>query len=136
MPVQVPNTVDPMAAQMAQLLVASDADELREIVKRWVAEAPTGHQRRIYENFGARYPLVEAMGGVLSLAVLEAVVFRLEPTTSIGRALAVYTADLTLALALVAAAFIDLEHMFLPDTITIGGAILGVATSSFRGHTF
>ena len=31
----------PMAAQMAQLLVSSDLDELREIVKRWLAEAPT-----------------------------------------------------------------------------------------------
>jgi hypothetical protein len=54
MPVHVPNSVDPMAAQMAQLLAHSDLDELREIVKRWVAEAPTGNQRRIYENFGAR----------------------------------------------------------------------------------
>lgn len=54
MPVHVPNSVDPMASQMAQLLAHSDLDELREIVKRWVAEAPTGNQRRIYENFGAR----------------------------------------------------------------------------------
>src|SRR4051794_41501461 len=54
MPAHVPNTVDPMAAQMAQLLAESDLDELREIVKRWVAEAPTGASRRMYENFGAR----------------------------------------------------------------------------------
>jgi hypothetical protein len=54
MPVHVPNTVDPMAAQMAQLLAESDLDELREIIQRWVAEAPTGAQRRMYENFGAR----------------------------------------------------------------------------------
>jgi urease accessory protein UreF len=47
-------TVDPMAAQMAQLLAESDLDELREIVKRWTAEAPTQGQRRMYENFGAR----------------------------------------------------------------------------------
>ena len=47
-------TVDPMAAQMAQLLANSDLDELREIVKRWTAEAPTQGQRRMYENFGAR----------------------------------------------------------------------------------
>jgi urease accessory protein UreF len=54
MPVHVPNTVDPMAAQMAQLLADSDLDELREIIRRWVAEAATGAQRRMYENFGAR----------------------------------------------------------------------------------
>jgi hypothetical protein len=45
---------DPMAAQMAQLLVGSDLDELREIVKRWVAEAPPGGSRRQYQEFGAR----------------------------------------------------------------------------------
>lgn len=47
-------TVDPMAAQMAQLLADSDLDELREIVKRWVAEAPTEAARRRFADFGAR----------------------------------------------------------------------------------
>ena len=83
-----------------------------------------------------RYPLVEAIGGVLALAILESVVFRLGPTTTVERGLAVFVADLALALALTAAAFIDLEHMYLPDAITIGGAVLGVATSSFRGLSF
>lgn len=83
-----------------------------------------------------RYPLVEAIGGVLALAILETVVYRLGPTTTVARGLAVFVADLALALALVAAAFIDLEHMYLPDTITIGGAVLGVATSSFRELSF
>ncbi len=83
-----------------------------------------------------RYPLVEAIGGVLALAILEAVVFRLGPTTTIERGLAVFVADLALVLALTAAAFIDLEHMYLPDTITLGGAVLGLATSSFRGLSF
>lgn len=43
-----------MASQMTQLLLNSDLDELREIVRRWVAEAPAGGSRRIYEDFGAR----------------------------------------------------------------------------------
>lgn len=43
-----------MAAQMAQLLAGSDLDELREVVKRWIATAPTEGQRRIFANFGAR----------------------------------------------------------------------------------
>jgi hypothetical protein len=47
-------TVDPMAAQMAQLLSASDLDELREVIARWVSTAVTGQQRRVYQNFGAR----------------------------------------------------------------------------------
>lgn len=43
-----------MAAQMAQLLTASDLAELREVVDRWVSTAETGRQRRVFENFGAR----------------------------------------------------------------------------------
>jgi hypothetical protein len=43
-----------MAAQMAQLLTRSDADELREVVERWVQTAVTGQQRRVFANFGAR----------------------------------------------------------------------------------
>jgi hypothetical protein len=50
----VPNTIDPMATQMAKLITASDLDELREIVKRWIAEAPTNHQKRVYDEFGKR----------------------------------------------------------------------------------
>jgi leader peptidase (prepilin peptidase)/N-methyltransferase len=83
-----------------------------------------------------RYPLVEAIGGLLSLAILEIVVFRLDPTTQASRALAIYVADLALALGLVAGTFIDLEYMILPNAITIGGAVLGLATASFREMRF
>jgi hypothetical protein len=34
--------------------VTSDLDELREVVARWLAEAPTGAIRRQYEEFGQR----------------------------------------------------------------------------------
>jgi leader peptidase (prepilin peptidase)/N-methyltransferase len=95
-----------------------------------------GKARCCGAKLSPRYPLVEAIGGILSLAILELVIFRMEPTTGLGRALAVYAADLALALGLVAGAFIDLEHMFLPDSITLGGAALGLATSSFRGLGF
>jgi hypothetical protein len=44
----------PMAAQMAQLLADSDLDELREIVRRWVAEAHTASMKKQYEVFGAK----------------------------------------------------------------------------------
>jgi len=53
-PMSLQPTVDPMAAQMAQLLSASDLDELREVVDRWMKTALTGQQRRIYANLGAR----------------------------------------------------------------------------------
>jgi len=44
----------PMAAQMAQLLLHSDMDELREVVKRWLAQAPTGEMRKHYERLGGQ----------------------------------------------------------------------------------
>jgi leader peptidase (prepilin peptidase)/N-methyltransferase len=66
------------------------------------------------------------------LAVLEAIVFRLPSGTALHRAGVIYLADFGLALALVAAAFIDFEHMVLPDTMTFGGTLLGIATASLR----
>lgn len=45
---------DPMAVQMAQLLATSDLDELNEVVRRWLHEAPSGPVRRQYEEFGRR----------------------------------------------------------------------------------
>ncbi len=80
-----------------------------------------------------RYPLVELMGGLLSLAIVEVIVRGLPLETPWYRALAVFHAYFTLALSLVAAAFIDAEHMYLPDTITLGGTVLGVATATLRG---
>jgi leader peptidase (prepilin peptidase)/N-methyltransferase len=82
-----------------------------------------------------RYPLVELIGGALSLAIVQRVIFAMPGDTWLPRALAVYGADLALSLALVAAAFIDAEHMYLPDPITIGGAVLGLATSTLRGYS-
>jgi leader peptidase (prepilin peptidase)/N-methyltransferase len=81
-----------------------------------------------------RYPIVETIGGALALAIVEVIIRPLSFDTSIGHAAAIFTADFALALGLVAAAFIDAEHMFLPDSITIGGTILGIATATLRGH--
>ncbi len=43
-----------MAAQMAQLLAGSDLDELREIVRRWMFDAPSERVRQQYQTFGAK----------------------------------------------------------------------------------
>ncbi len=45
---------DPMAVQLAELLTRSDLDELREVVRRWLGEAPTQNARKKYEAFGAK----------------------------------------------------------------------------------
>jgi leader peptidase (prepilin peptidase)/N-methyltransferase len=85
-----------------------------------------------------RYPIVELIGGVLSLAIVELLILPLPAfTTSLARAGAIYVASLALALGLVATAFIDVEHMVvLPDGAHYVGAALGIATASFRDLGF
>lgn len=95
-----------------------------------------GRARCCGAKMSPRYPLVELIGGALSLAIWQAIVLRLPADTSAGRALAVYGAYFALALGLVAAAFIDAEHMFLPDSIMFGGIVLGIATATVRGLAF
>lgn len=95
-----------------------------------------GKARCCGAKMSLRYPLVELLGGVASVAILELCVRVLPGDTSAVRALCIYLADFAIVLALIAAAFIDLEHMFLPDSINLGGAILGLATASFRGLGF
>ncbi len=85
-----------------------------------------------------RYPIVELIGGVLSVAILELLVLPLpQADTSAARAGVLYLSSLALALGLVATAFIDLEHMVvLPDRANLVGGVLGVATASLRGFTW
>lgn len=92
-----------------------------------------GKARCCGARMSPRYPLVELMGGLLSLAVFEAMIAPLPGSTPLLHALAIYAADFALCLGLLAAAFIDVEHMILPDSITLGGLVLGVATATLRG---
>jgi leader peptidase (prepilin peptidase)/N-methyltransferase len=94
-----------------------------------------GRARCCGARLSPRYPLVELIGCALSLAIVEVVLRALPQGTTLARAAAIYTADFALCLGLVAAAFIDAEYMYLPDPITIGGAVLGVATATLRGYT-
>jgi leader peptidase (prepilin peptidase)/N-methyltransferase len=83
-----------------------------------------------------RYAVVEVLGGAVSLAIGEAVVRGLPVETSVWHAASVFLSDFGLAMALVAAAFIDLSHMYLPDAITIGGTAFGLLTPGLRGLTW
>jgi leader peptidase (prepilin peptidase)/N-methyltransferase len=92
-----------------------------------------GRARCCGARISARYPLVEAIGGLLAFAVLRTVVFALPPETSLVRAVTWFVLLLALGLALVALALIDLEYMILPDSLTLGGAAVGLASAGFRG---
>jgi leader peptidase (prepilin peptidase) / N-methyltransferase len=95
-----------------------------------------GRARCCKAKLSPRYPVVELLGGALSLAILETLARKLSADTTIVRAAAMYLSELALALALVAAAFIDAEHMYLPDPITIGGTVLGLGTASLRDLSY
>jgi len=78
-----------------------------------------------------RYPLVELLGGLLGSAIVFTRVLP-DPSQPLHIGLAHFALYLALCSALVAAAAIDLEHMILPDSITLGGAALGLASAGIR----
>ena len=95
-----------------------------------------GKARCCKTRISVRYPLVEALGGLLAWAIVRVIIFELPDETAWWKVVLIFASDLALTLGLVAAAFIDLEHMYLPDQITLGGAALGLATATLRGSSF
>lgn len=79
-----------------------------------------------------RYPLVELLGGLLAWALLEMRIFPFETELSVAAGLGLFGVYFTLGLGLIAAAAIDLEHMYLPDSITLGGTALGLLSVPLR----
>jgi leader peptidase (prepilin peptidase)/N-methyltransferase len=92
-----------------------------------------GRARCCGARISPRYAVVEALGGLLGVAVYEVVVRALPGDPSVMRAASTFLADFAIAMALLVAAFIDAEHMFLPDSITLGGTLFGLATPGLRG---
>lgn len=78
--------------------------------------------RRCGERIAARYPLVEAIAGVLAVVALV----RLGPTAH-GAAAFAFTAALLLI------TFIDLDHLFIPDEVSLPGIAVGLAVSLLPG---
>lgn len=79
-----------------------------------------GRCRSCRERISARYPLVEAMNGFFYVAVLwrygtgwDAIIYSL------------------LISALIVITFIDLDHLIIPDRITLPGILLGLAAGCF-----
>ena len=92
-----------------------------------------GRARCCGARISPRYVVVEALAALLALAIFEAVLRGLPGDTQVVRAVSLFVSDFALAIALLAAAFIDLEHMYLPDAITLGGTAFGLATPGLRG---
>jgi len=95
-----------------------------------------GRARCCKTPISARYPLIEAIGGLFAWAIVRVIIFQLPDETVWWIAVLTFALYLALSLGLLAASFIDLEHMYLPDSITLGGALLGVLSVTLRGGTF
>ncbi|MEO8905101.1 MAG: prepilin peptidase [Polyangiaceae bacterium] len=91
-----------------------------------------GRARCCKVHISVRYPLIEALGGLLAWAIVRMIIFELPDETVWWRVVLIFSAYLALALGLLAASFIDLDHMYLPDQITLGGAALGFASLPLR----
>ena len=63
---------------------------------------------------------------------MQVAVLTLPLDTPLWQGLLLFAVQLGLGLGLIAAAFIDLSHMYLPDSITLGGAALGLASVPLR----
>jgi leader peptidase (prepilin peptidase) / N-methyltransferase len=92
-----------------------------------------GRARCCGAQFSPRYAMVELLSGLIGVAVLEVTFASLPADASVLRLATGFLASFGLAMGLVAAAFIDLDHMYLPDSITIGGTLVGLATPGLRG---
>lgn len=90
-----------------------------------------GRARCCRKKIPWRYPAVEALGGLWALAITQVLVLDLPGVTPVWRASLLFLVYLALGLMLLIALFIDLDHMLLPDVLTVGGAILGLLTSGW-----
>src|SRR5215471_6641855 len=79
-----------------------------------------GRCRKCKRKFSVRYPLIEAITGVIS--VLLCLKFGLTIEWGIF---------LAFSSALIVLAFIDLDHRILPDVITLNGIWIGMLTSAY-----
>jgi leader peptidase (prepilin peptidase) / N-methyltransferase len=79
-----------------------------------------------------RYPLTELLGGLCGWAALAKVLVDAPADAPWWSGALLFLSYLVLGLGLIAAIFIDLEFMLLPDEITLGGAALGLLTTRLR----
>jgi leader peptidase (prepilin peptidase) / N-methyltransferase len=92
-----------------------------------------GKARCCGASISPRYPLIEVLGGLLSVFLMQYQISLSAVDRPLWELMACFAVELLWGLSLVAALFIDLEFMILPDTITLGGTLVGIAVSGLRG---
>ena len=79
-----------------------------------------------------RYPMVEALSGVLCLAVVHRFMVEAPPETPFLHALLTAVCYFAFVGGLLIATFVDLEHMQIPDEVSLPGAALGLVSVMWR----
>lgn len=79
-----------------------------------------------------RYPAVELLGGLLCVAVARKFVLGGGDPQFLWHAALVALSYFAFVGGLLIATFVDLEHMEIPDEVSLSGAALGLATAVFR----
>jgi leader peptidase (prepilin peptidase)/N-methyltransferase len=79
-----------------------------------------------------RYPLVETISAVLCLVLAERYLVNAAEGTSLALGILETAAYFAFAGGLIIATFVDLEHMEIPDEVSLPGAALGLATAPLR----
>ncbi|MDB4985365.1 MAG: hypothetical protein JWN04_543 [Myxococcaceae bacterium] len=106
---------------------------------RWYLNVPIlgylwmrGRARCCGAKLTPRYVWVEALSGVLGLAVAERYFVNADSVTAAGSAGLETALYFTFVGGLVIATFVDLEWMEIPDEVSLPGAALGLATAGLR----
>jgi len=86
-------------------------------------------------KLSARYPMVEALSGVLCAAIAHRFILGVDPETVLWRATAIALCYFAFVGGLIIATFVDLEHMQIPDEVSLPGAALGLASAALRDPT-
>ncbi len=79
-----------------------------------------------------RYPVVEALTAVLCLAIAQRYVIAADPSAPLVASALTALCYFAFAGGLLVATFVDLEHMEIPDEVSLPGAALGLLTAVYR----
>ncbi len=79
-----------------------------------------------------RYPIVEALGAVLCVAVTQRFVLEAGPGAPLLGSALIALCYFAFAGGLLVATFVDLEWMEIPDEVSLPGAALGLVTAAYR----
>jgi len=79
-----------------------------------------------------RYVLVELLSGVLAVALAQRFIVHTPDGTMLEQAGLSFAVWFVFVGGLIIATFVDLEHMEIPEEVTIGGTALGLATMALR----